>query len=73
MIDIMMMIASYIHDDVDNDRIAHSSAIYDAANFGKDGRTNKAILEVGLIKLYSLKGVMLKTEMFWSSILWVYY
>ena len=47
MINIMMIIASYIHDDVDDDRIAHSLTIYNAANFVTDGQTNKAILGVG--------------------------
>ena len=41
MIVIMMIIASYIDDDIEHDRIAHSSAIYDAANFVTDGRMNE--------------------------------
>ena len=58
MIVMMMMIASYTNDDDshhdddnrhhDDDCIVHSSTIYDAANFVPDGRTNKAILGVGL-------------------------
>ena len=51
MIVIMMMIASYTNDDDshhDDDCIVHSSTIYDAANFVPFGRTNKAILGVGL-------------------------